>query len=257
MSYKIGLIGMIRDELQQDLWGTLKRMADWGYQGIEGGPFVSESPDEMAENRKRLADVGMELIALRCTHYDEAALDAAIRNAQALGARYLVDYWAGPETMEETLELAEQLERMAQRCRAEGIQMLYHNHEHEFQPRLGEKRDQCIFQVLWDHTEALNFELDVAWCHFGGDDPVAVLRRCGQRIPVLHIKDLSDDRIRGHFCAIGMGKVNCFGAMETAAVRGAEWMVVEQDSPGRLSHFDSALASILNIREAGLHPVLR
>ena len=43
-------------------------------------------------------------------------------------------------------------------------------------------------------------------------------------------------------------------SIEAAANRGTQWMVVEQDQPGRLTHFESATASILNIREAGLHP---
>lgn len=254
MSYKIGLIGMIGEELKADRWGTLQRMAELGYQGIEGSMLVSDDKDAMKANRQRMEDLGLETVALACSQYKEEELGQAIENAKILGATYIVTYWADPESKDETLQLAEQLERMAAACAGEGLQYLYHNHEHEFVPKFGEKGHECIWELLYDNTEKLEFELDVAWCTFGGSDPVTVIRRCGHRIPVLHVKDLSDLNIRGHFCAVGTGKVNCFGAIEAAAVQGAEWMVVEQDKPGYLTHYESATASILNIREAGLHP---
>ena len=253
MSYKIGLIGMIGLELQEDRWGTLGHMAELGYQGIEGSVLVSDSKDEMKENRQRMSDLGLETVALSCSQSQEENLEKVIENAQILGSKYIVTYWADPATKDEALQLAEQLERMAVKCDAEGIRYLYHNHEHEFVPKLGDRGKECIHEILVDNTEKLSFQLDVAWCHFGGSDPVNVIRRIGHRIPELHVKDLSDDNIRGHFCSIGMGKVNCFGAIEAAAAKGAEWMVVEQDRPGLISLHESAIASILNIREAGLH----
>jgi sugar phosphate isomerase/epimerase len=254
MSYKIGLIGMIREELKEDRWGTLKHMAGIGYQGIEGGFLISEDKAEMRDNRKRMEDLGLETVAVNCSQYKEEELDQAIENAHVLGAKFVGTYWAGPETEEETLQLAEQLERMAAKCAAADIRYFYHNHEHEFVAKLGEQGRGCIFEVLYENTEKLNFELDVAWCHFGGANPVNVIQRCGQRIPILHVKDLADDGVRGHFCAVGMGKVDCFGSIAAAALKGTQWMVVEQDKPGFLTHYESAMASMFNIREAGLHP---
>ncbi len=253
MAYRIGLIGMIKEQLEQDLWGTLEAMAKLGYQGVEScSALVAESRDETKDNRKKLNDLGLELVALPCSQYQEDNLERVIENAQLLGAQYVVTYWSGPESKDEALALAEQFERMAVKCESEGLTYLYHNHEHEFLPKHGEKGNECIHEIYLDNTEKLKFQLDVAWCHFGGVDPVAYLRRIGARVPVLHVKDLWDDRVRGHFCAVGMGKVNCFSAIEAAAAKGTAWMVVEQDKPGLLTHYESAMASIFNLREAGL-----
>ena len=255
MNYKVGFIGMIKEELEQDLWGTLEKMAKLGYQGVEGEVIVGETAQATKENRKRLEDLGMSCVAARCSHYKEEELPQAFETAHAIGAPFVADYWAGPETQEELDQLAEQLDRMAGKAEEAGLRLIYHNHEHEFQPKFGKKNHIRTFDYLYDNTEKLQFELDIAWCHFGGADPVTVIRRCGDRIPVLHVKDLADDGGRGYFAAVGVGVVDCFGAMEAAAARGTEWMVVEQDRPGRLSPMESATASILNIREAGLHPV--
>lgn len=252
MSYKIGFIGMVREQLEADLWGTLEHMAAIGYQGIEGGSIVAESPTETEANAARLRDLGLEVVALSCSHYQEDQLPTVIENAQRIGARYIADYWAGPETDDELKALAEQLERMAAACAEAGLTFIYHNHEHEFVPRFGDKGKRTMFDVLVEETEQLRFELDIAWCHFGGVDPVNLIRRVGHRVPVLHVKDLWDDHVRGHFCAVGVGKVPCFAAIEAAAAKGTGWMVVEQDRPGRLSALEGATASILNLREAGL-----
>lgn len=252
MAYKIGLIGHIREELKKDKWGTLKNVAEMGYQGIEGGVLVSENKDQMKEDAKKMADLGLETVALSCSQNQEENLEKTIENAQILGCKYIVTYWADPQTKDEALELAEQLERMAVKCDKEGLTYMYHNHEHEFVMKLGENGKECTHEVLYDNTEKLAFELDVAWCTFGGSDPISLIRRIGHRVPVLHIKDLSDLNVRGHFCAVGCGKVNCFGSIEAAAAKGTEWMVVEQDKPQNLTHYESAMVSILNIREAGL-----
>jgi sugar phosphate isomerase/epimerase len=253
MVCKIGLIGLVSEELKQDKWGTLKKLAELGYQGIEGGVALSDNVQEMKDNRKRLEDLGLETVALSCSQYKPEGLDGTIEKALIVGAPYLVTYWGPAENDEQILKLAETLEGMAEKCAAAGIQFLYHNHEHEFEPKFGEKGRQCMHEILVEKTEKLAFQLDVAWCHFGGEDPVRYLRRVGHRVPVIHVKDLSSDRVRGHFSAVGTGVVNCFGAMEAAATQGCKWAVVEQDKPNNLTHWESAVASILNIREAGLY----
>ncbi len=252
MNHKIGLIGMIKDELEKDLWGTLKHMSELGYQGIESSVLVDENKKIMQENRKKMDDLNLENVALCCSQYNEDNLGKVIEAAHILGTKYIVSYWSDPKTTDEALALAEQFERMAFVCNKEKIDFIYHNHEHEFVSKFGEKSNECIFDIYYKNTEKLKFELDIAWCTFGGADPVQVVKRCGERVPVLHVKDLSEVHTRGLFCAVGMGKVNCFETMEAASARGTKWMVVEQDQPGRLTHYESAIASILNIREAGL-----
>jgi sugar phosphate isomerase/epimerase len=74
----------------------------------------------------------------------------------------------------------------------------------------------------------------------------------GHRIPIIHVKDLLDLNVRGRFTSVGTGLVDCYGCIEAAAAKGTKWMVVEQDRPNNLTHFESAIASIYNLREVGL-----
>lgn len=253
MQYRVGIIGMIKDELEQDCQGTLRQLAEWGYEGIESPiPLIQKYEGKLAELRHMLDDLGLAVVALPCSHYKEDELPQTIRQAQALGCKFVVDYWSGPETKEEALETAAQLERMAETCAAEGLTFIYHNHEHEFIPKLGERRNECIFDIYYQNTEKLKFQLDIAWCRFAKADPVRVLRSYGERIPVMHIKDLAHDYARGHFTAVGTGIVDCYSAIEAGAAQGVEWMVVEQDKPGILSLYESAMVSIMNLREVGL-----
>ncbi len=252
MNYKIGLIGLVGEELNNDRWGTLKKLAEAGYQGLEGAALVEESLDATHENRKRLNDLGLESVALSCKHFNPELLDGVIEQAQAIGAKYIVTYW-GPTDSEEQLEKdAGALETMAKRCQDAGLTYCYHNHSHEFANLFGPKATKYALEILMEHAPSAAIELDVAWCHFGGADPVMFLRQYGQRIPIIHVKDFYDDNICGRFTAVGTGVVDCMACIEAAAAQGTQWMVVEQDKPHNLTGMESALAAIYNIREAGL-----
>ena len=69
-----------------------------------------------------------------------------------------------------------------------------HNHQGEFRttyadPVTGEVKS--AWQILVENTDPryVTFELDVLWATDGGADPVALLKRYGSRIKMLHIKD--------------------------------------------------------------------
>jgi sugar phosphate isomerase/epimerase len=240
--------------MDENPWGALEHMAALGYQGIEGSFALGETDDETRENARRLAGLGLETVCLSCSQDDEDHLDQAIANAHLLGTEYLVTYYGGPQTRDETLRLAQQLERIAQRCEAEGLTYLYHNHAHEFEIRLDKKGNETVFDTLVGNTEKLAFQLDTGWARIGGADPLTLIRRLGQRIPVLHLRDTFDDARPVTWCAIGIGKIPCLALIEAAAARGTAWMDVEIPQPGALSKYESAVASILNLRAAGLAP---
>jgi len=62
MKAEIGLIpGIIREEVHADLWCTLARVAEIGYQGLQGGNVLA---GVIEGNRKRLDDIGLQAIAI-------------------------------------------------------------------------------------------------------------------------------------------------------------------------------------------------
>jgi Sugar phosphate isomerases/epimerases len=248
---KAGLIGIVGAELKADYWGTLQKIADIGYRGIEGmtGPLLE---GDVAENLKRLHDLGLQVLTVSARRETlREDVGRIITEAKALQAPRVTVWWGPCETRESLLQDAEVYNTAGKRLAAEGIQLCYHNHEHEFRTTFN---GVYALDVLAEHTdpEALFFEIDVAWVTFGGEDPVAVLKRMAGRVPAIHVKDLYGLGERGQFTAVGTGVVPVQASVRTAIEVGIEWVVVEQDTLRNLTPLETATVSYLNLKEPGL-----
>lgn len=251
MKANVGLIpGIIGDEIKQDLWGTIEKVAAIGYKGIEGGGQLAEG--DLAENRKRLEDLGLRFVTLSGRREAlEENLDQIIRTAQALGAEHITEWWRPCESKEQVLQDAAFFNEVGAKISAAGLKLCYHNHDHEFKTVFDGQR--CL-DILIENTEPGNvfIELDVAWVTYGGEDPVEYLAQHGSRIPVIHLKDIADINERGQFTAVGTGCVKVKESVEAALAVGVKWVIVEQDRPNNLTPMESITASYLNIKELGL-----
>lgn len=247
---KIGLIGLVGAEAEQDFWGTMQRVADIGYQGIEAPGHLLQG--DVTENLKRFHDLGLQVLtvsASRETLRDE--LDKIIADAKALQSPRVSVWWAPCETRESVLQDAELYNAAGARLHDEGLTLCYHNHEHEFKTTFN---GVYALDVLAEHTDpaALAFEIDIAWVTFGGEDPVRVLRRLAGRVPAIHVKDLYGLNQRGQFTAVGTGVVKVKESIQTAIDLGIEWIVIEQDELRNLTAWETVTLSFLNLKEAGL-----
>jgi sugar phosphate isomerase/epimerase len=124
--------------------------------------------------------------------------------------------------------LAESLNRWGELCRQESVTFSYHNHDFEFAP-LGET---TMWDVLIKETDPslVHFELDLYWVRYGGADPEPLLSDLGDRIPLVHLKDMASDDQRSDL-PVGEGTMPWNGLLEAADAAGVEWYVAEQDNP--------------------------
>ncbi|KPK58573.1 MAG: hypothetical protein AMK73_09170 [Planctomycetes bacterium SM23_32] len=259
MALKIGLVGIISDELKQDAWGTLERVAAIGYQGIEGAARIGSGlGTPVHEFADRLRALGLEPVAEGGVFQegDHEKVEQAVRDALAVGAGYVVSYWGPCESRDQVLRLAAFLDEAGCRCREAGLRFCYHNHNHEFAAFDGQR----ALDLLLANTDPANVaaELDVAWVTYGGADPVEVIGKYAGRCPILHVKDLqeapeggetsNDGRDETRFTEVGTGVVNIEGAVGAAREAGVEWLVVEQDRMRDLSPMDSVRVSYENLK---------
>jgi inosose dehydratase len=139
-----------------------------------------------------------------------------------------------------TVEL---LETIAGETRAGGARIAFHPHAGTFveTPAEVERLAGAI------DAATLPFCLDVGHCLVGGGDPVAELRRYGDRIEHVHLKDVDPDvlaRLRAGaidtleaatrervFTELGSGLLDLDGVLRVLAERGYDgWLMVEQDT---------------------------
>jgi len=259
VALKIGLIGIVGQEAQRDLWAALRRVAEVGYEGIESpAGYAARAGVELSELRERMASLGLTPIAQGGTLLpgDEAKVEQAIESAAALGAPYVISYWGPCESRDGVLRLAEFLNAAGARCREAGLTLCYHNHNQEFAAFDGEYG----LDILAANTDPANvkLELDVAWVTYGGADPAAMIRKHAGRVPILHMKDFASVPEGGYtgndrgaptpFTEVGTGVVDIAGAVAAARECGVEWLVVEQDRMRDLEPMESIRVSYENLR---------
>lgn len=247
---KLGLIGIIGEDAKADFWGTMHRVAEIGYQGIEGGAELLLG--DTAENVQRFHDLGLSVLTVSASReLLRDGLPQLIADAHALHSSRATVWWAPCPTYDEVLRDADLYNRAGAALKAEGITLCYHNHEQEFRNVFD---GVSALDLLAAHTDpnALAFEIDIAWATFGGADPAAILRRFAGRVPAVHVKDLYGLETRGEFTAVGTGIVPIRTALEAAIDTNIEWAIVEQDTLRNLTAMETITASYLNLKEMGL-----
>ena len=128
-------------------------------------------------------------------HTDLGSLErdahAVAEEAKSFGTQYVVitgmyrfDY--GDEAAMH--ELAQRLNKAGEALAAEGIHLLYHNHNCELRHVNAEKRAYDIF-IEETNPEFVNFEFDSYWFTEGGANALAWMQRLGSRMKLWHIND--------------------------------------------------------------------
>lgn len=109
--------------------------------------------------------------------------DSIAHNAKALGARYVMCAWiphnGGILTLEDAKNAADVFNKAGKVLKDSGIILCYHAHGYEFQPY----QNGTLLDYLFKNTNPryVSFEMDIFWMEFGGGDPVALLKKYGNR----------------------------------------------------------------------------
>jgi sugar phosphate isomerase/epimerase len=206
-------------ELREPLSDVLDRIAAAGYDGVEfagiGDPGAS---------RRALDETGLGIAGVHIQLEELQSDPRTVRNqVRTLDAPSVVlphlddDHFASESAIQSTATLLTKLDEDFDQP------LLYHNHDHEFVP-LGEG---IAFDALVDQT-TIGFEFDAGWAHAAGQDPVALIRRLDGRVPVVHLKDMTED---GEPTVLGDGVVPLQAVVDAAREAGTEWLVFEHDNP--------------------------
>ncbi len=243
---------------------VMDEIAESGYAGTELGPwgFYPTEPGQLATELKAR---GLRLASAFCPvdltfpgGYS-AAESIALTTAdllQALGVRQLIlaDRWrpiradvAGRASPSDELSTsawqieADGLNRLGSRLADRGMTAVFHHHVATYVETTAEI-DRLL--SLTD-PKYVGLCLDTGHAVFGGADPVDLLRRWGDRVAYVHLKDVDpmalarareqklgyDAGIRsGIFCPLGQGGVDfaeVFRLLHSVAYDG--WLIVEQD----------------------------
>ncbi len=219
MEYGVQLYS-VRDITNTDLKGALAAVARQGYAFVEFAGFFGASAAEVTlwlrENNLKISGAHTGLKELT------ENLEETIAFHQAIGNPRIIVPYAELDSQAKIDELVERMNALAPQLESAGIRLGYHNHAHEFKVN---PDGSVAFEQLLYRTK-LDLEIDTFWAYAAGVDPVALLERLKDRVPVIHIKDGFAD---GEGMPLGRGTAPVKAVYEKALALGIP-MVVESET---------------------------
>lgn len=239
----------VRDALKQDPEGTLRAVAQMGYQAVEFyAPYFEWTEPQAKQTRKLLDDVGMRCYS---THNDADYLEPKNINRARdlnliLGTKYVVLAWSDPKSGADSWKaIADKLNSAAETLEPSGLKPGYHNHQAEFTGAPGQRPIEIIAK---NTRPSVMLQLDVGTCLESGSDPIAWIRANPGRIRSIHCKDWSPDPGVGYKTLFGEGKADWKGIFEAAeSVGGVEYYLIEQEG-SRYSELETARKCLQSFR---------
>ncbi|TLM87147.1 sugar phosphate isomerase/epimerase [Pseudarthrobacter sp. NamE5] len=184
MFYSIQLY-TLRNAVQEDLPGTIRRVAEIGFAQVEPYNFVAMAKELGAALEENGLTAPSGHAPLLSQDQDEI-----FTAAKELGISTVIDpfipaeRWQSAEDIQET---AAQLNAAAKKGAEYGIRVGYHNHQWELESSIEGRTALEYFADLLDPELVL--EVDTYWVAVGGQDPVEILTKLGDRVKFIHIKD--------------------------------------------------------------------
>ncbi|MDQ4502957.1 sugar phosphate isomerase/epimerase [Sinomonas sp. ASV322] len=235
MSYSVQLY-TVRDAIEADLPGAIRRLAEIGYTQVEPYNFAARA-DELAQ---AFADNGVTAPTGHAPLLS-ADQDEIFAAAKRLGIGTVIDPFIPAEQWQDAdsvRAIAERLNDAAKKGAEHGIRVGYHNHYWEITSKIEGTTALEYFASLLDPELVL--EVDTYWVAMGGENPAALLERLGERVIAIHIKDgpvrdlgsvsleeLDYDALKATQLPAGQGEIDVWGVI--AAAKGLEVGVVEFD----------------------------
>lgn len=215
----------VREVAAQDFLGTLRKIADIGYKGVEYAGLHGHDPKEIA---KLVADLGMRVSSSHTGLPTEENVGQLVETEAALGNTRLISGF-GPDafkTMDAVKEAAAKFNKAAELVKPHGMTFGVHNHWWEFDKIDG----QYVYDILMAEAPDMFGELDVYWTAYGHADPVETVSKHKARLPLLHIKDGMLEEGKHVHTAVGSGKLDIPAIVGAADPNVLEYLVVELDA---------------------------
>jgi Sugar phosphate isomerases/epimerases len=241
---KIGLqLYTLRNEMQQDAKGTLKKVAEQGYNlvetfGYENGQWWGMP---VAALKSTLQSLGLSTPSGHTYNGSfflkngwEDTWKKTVADVKTLGQEFVVIPWLEEDNRSDAdnfKKIAEGLNKAGEICKQYSLKLAYHNHDFEFDPLTGGRTG---LDILLHETDArlVLFELDLYWTVKAGRDPVALFERHPKRFALWHVKDM-DNTPKKFFTEVGNGVIDFKKIFAQAKQSGMKYFFVEQDEcPG-------------------------
>lgn len=232
---------------------TIKMM---GFTEIEGGGGRMHPSDF-----KKLCDERGISIPSTGAGYDDLLnkIDSVIWRAKLLGSKYVMCAWIPHQdnvfTLENAKKAVEDFNKAGKILKENGLTFCYHAHGYEFQPY--ENGTLLDYLIKNTNPDYVSFQMDIFWIHFGGGDPVALLKKYGKRWKLMHVKDMrkgtKKDLTGGtsveNDVALGTGELDLPAIFKEAKKVGIKHYFIEDESSSITTQVPQSIIYLKSLKE--------
>lgn len=214
----------VRELLAEDFEGTVRRVAEMGYVGVE--PYGG-MPSELSDAADLFRELDLRVCNSHVPFPDDENQEAVLEIAAAFELPSVAIAMLPPadfETIDAIKGACERLNQAGEFARENNLALHYHNHWWEFKRINGAATLDLMLEELDD---SVGLQIDTYWVQVGGEDAVEVVKQVGARAPLIHLKD-GWLEAKGDMAAVGHGVMDVAGIVK-ATEQTADWYIVEQD----------------------------
>ncbi len=217
----------VREALQEDFAGSMKKIAEMGYKYIEAygmstdGQLFGMAPSEY---KKIVDDLGMEVVSCHSTYFTPEEAPAMIEASQGVGIKYHIIPWMGEDQRKDYHAVAENLNKVGELFKGTGIKFGYHNHDFE----IIEQNGEVPLEIMLKETdpELVTFEADLYWVVKGGMDPMELINKYPGRFSLYHVKDANQELDQ---TTVGSGIIDFKSLLGAHEEAGLDYYFVEDE----------------------------
>jgi sugar phosphate isomerase/epimerase len=229
----------LRDQFAKDVPGTLDKVRDMGFKDVELAGTYGLTPEQF---KAELDARGLKAVSGHFP-YEKFRDDpeGIAREANLFGMKYAGCAWIthdDPFDASSCRQAIAVFNKAGEVLAKHGVKFFYHTHGYEFQPH----GQDTLFDLLMAETkpEFVSYEMDVFWVVHGGQDPVKLLEKYGNRFQLTHLKGMKDSTSIGNRdghsdpandVPLGTGKIEFPPLLRAAAKAGVKWHFIEDEAP--------------------------
>lgn len=271
---KIQRVGLqlysVRDAMKADPAGTLKKLADMGYQQVEHANYVDRKfyGWTAQEFKKRLDDLGMQMpsghTVMTPAHWDAATNDFTdvwkhtVEDAAYMGQKFVISPWMDDKVRHDTDLLKrtmDQFNKSGELCQKFNMKFGYHNHDFEFTTMVGDIR---LFDYIMQNTDPdkVSQQLDIGNMYGRENNAIGLLEKYPGRFVSMHVKDevksAKNEGTGYESTILGRGVLPVKDTLKVAKkIGGTVYLIIEQESYQGLDPMDCVKIDLQTMKKWG------
>lgn len=233
-------------EFSENLIGTIQKLHDIGFDGIEPFVMFNEEQGKLPKNlwaldtlkiaKAKMDELGMTIPSVHigvAFGWFSMPVSTIEKNIKMLHDKFGINDFVISSTfgtLAQTKHWAKMMQKISDAVHPYGCRVLYHNHDDEFKTVCYQGKTMEAMEVFLKLTSPeVMLQVDIGWAGIAGDEN-AIVKRYAKRIASLHLKDFYPNYRNGQYTRKNM-PTEAFAAIGEGEIATKEILTIRKSFP--------------------------